>query len=163
MKLIILFVLLALGNLQYKVYSQERDYIFNNIPGSSRKAEMIVISGPPYVPVFYCKVNGKVYHRKSYVKDNNIEFQWGFGYVELNDSLRLIDFFDNHKLDNLSLFGGVEKSTQNESAVYYKLKKKIFKPDYKIKKKEVVIARWWNDDFKPYEKTFVPVGPKFKW
>lgn len=133
------------------------EYTFRGLPGSPKKAEIIVISHQPYIDTYYCKVKDKIYFRKSDVKDGKLQLRWFSGYLEGNNSLRIADFFDNYKLDSLSLFGGEKPRFPSSSATYFKVKRRSSKSDYIIRKKKAIISNWWNDDFKPYNGPIIPV------
>ena len=157
MKSIILLIILVVGRISICYCQEDHVYTFRDLPKSPKKAEVIVISHQPHIDVYYCRIKGKIYLRKSDVKDANLQFQWFSGYQEENDSIRIADFFDNYKVDSLSLFGGDKVRYPSCPATYYKVKRRSDKSGYTIKKKKEIIPNWWSADFKRYSGPMIPV------
>ncbi len=129
------------------------------IPGAPRKAELIVIGNIRSLPHYFCKVGSKIIQGEDHILDGKLDgtMIWSTGYLLASDSLKLADYFDNYRLDNLAVFGDQSQNTHPSGATYFKIKKNK-NGSYRVIKKRKVIYDWWNGgNYEFYQGPKIPV------
>jgi hypothetical protein len=142
MKSIILFGLLVCFEVNLTI-AQKQTWLLN-IPDNPRRIEIIQISRITTLPLYYCKTKKKVYAGNTSLEYDSIKITWGNYYFEGKDSLKILDYFDNYKFDNIGLFDCQDFILNPDVAIYFRLKRKWFKPFvYRIKEKKEIKRDWW--------------------